>query len=212
MSFFDDIPSLSPVQFFGVTADCLSVTGKLKKDKDHLLPSTHEMLGEEPFAEVYAGWNMNKLVFHFEVFSPFEKIVENDFRKGDSIEIFIDTRDMKTKAAISKYCHHFVFFPAMSQNFYGREITRFRSDDMHPLCHPENLQVSVKTEKNSYWMSIEIPSDCLFGYDPLSFSKIGFTYKINRASGPSQHFAVTTDEYVIEQHPATWGTLKLLKS
>lgn len=100
----------------------------------------------------------------------------------------------------------------MSQNFYGREITRFRNDDMHPLCHPENLQVSVKTEKNSYWMSIEIPSDCLFGYDPLSFSKIGFTYKINRASGPSQHFAVTTDEYVIEQHPATWGTLKLLKN
>ncbi len=212
MSFFDDIPSLSPVQFFGVTADCLSISKKLKAEKDHLLPLTSEMLSEESFADVYAGWNKEKICLLFDIFSPFEKISEDDFRKGDSVEVFIDTRDMKTKASVSKFCHHFVFFPALSQNFYGREITRFRSDDMHPLCHPEDLQVNVKLKSDGYQMNIEIPGDCLCGFDPLNFSKIGFTYKINRASGPSQHFAVSSEEYSIEQHPATWGSLKLIYS
>lgn len=209
MSLFDDIPSMSPVQFFGVTADCLSVRGKLKADKELLLPCTSDLLGETSFADVYTGWNVDKFALLFSVHVPFQKVSEGDFRKGDSIEIFIDTRDMKTKGAVSKFCHHFVFFPEMTQNFYGREITRFRSDDMHRLCHPEDLQVVSKIEEDSYTLSIEIPSHCLHGYDPLSFSRLGFTYRINRFGAPAQHFAVSSDEYTIELHPATWGTLKL---
>lgn len=209
MSLFDDTPSLSPVQFFGVTADCLSSKGKFKPDKEHLLPSTTDLLGETSFADVYAGWNVDKLVFYFSIHVPFQKIGEPDFRKGDCVEIFIDTRDMKTKGAVSKFCHHFVFFPALTQNFYGKEVTRFRSDDMHPLCHPEDLQVTPKIEEDFYSLMIEIPSHCLHGYDPLSFSRIGFTYRINRAGAPAQHFAVSSEEYTIELHPSTWGTLKL---
>lgn len=209
MSLFDDIPSLSPVQFFGITTDCFYVRGKLKTAKELLLPSTSDLLGETSFADVYAGWNVEKLAFHFSVHLPFQKVGEGDFRKGDSIELFIDTRDMKTKGAISRFCHHFVFFPVLVQNFYGREVTRFRSDDMHKLCHPEDLQVLPNVSDDSYSIAIEIPSHCLHGYDPLSFSRIGFTYRINRSGGEPQHFAVSSEEYTIEQHPATWGTLKL---
>lgn len=209
MSLFDDdTPSFSPVQFFGVTADCYAIKGKLKPDKDHLLPSMSDLLAEESFADVYAGWTVDKLAFHFVIKQPFQKLGD-DFRKGDSVEVFLDTRDMKTKATISKFCHHFVFFPELAQNFYGREVTRFRGDDMHRLCHPEDLQVTPKIDKKGYSLSVEIPTHCLHGFDPLSFSRIGFTYRINRAGGTPQHFAVSSEEYNIEQHPATWGTLKL---
>ena len=209
MSLFDDLPSFSPVQFFGVTAELPSFRGKFKPSKESLLPSTSDLLGETSFGDVYAGWNIDKLVFHIEVNQPFQKISEADFRKGDSCEIFIDTRDSKTKGVISRFCHHFVFFPALTQNFYGREITRFRNDDMHPLCHPEDLHVDIHVEKGGYTLAIEIPSHCLHGYDPLSFSRLGFTYRLNRAEGTPQHFAVSSEEYIIEQHPATWGTLNL---
>lgn len=209
MSLFDDIPSLSPVQFFGITSDCYAIRGKLKASKEHLLPSTADLLGETSFADVYVGWNVDKIAVYCSVNIPFQKIGEGDFRKGDSVELFFDTRDMKTKGAISKFCHHFVFFPALAQNFYGREVTRFREGDMHRLCHPEDLHVVPHIEEDSYALSIEIPSHCLHGYDPLSFSRLGFTYRINRAGGPAQHFAVSSEEYTIEQHPATWGTLKL---
>lgn len=209
MSLFDDVPSLSPVQFFGITSDCLYVRGALKPEKEYLLPSTAELLAEEPFADVYAGWNVDKISFYLIVHVPFQKVPEADLRRGDSFEVFIDTRDLKTKGVVSRFCHHFVFFPAQYQNFYGQEVTRFRGEDMHHLCHPEDLQVIPHVEETSYRMRIEIPAHCLHGYDPLSFSRLGFTYRINRAGGASQHFAVSSEEYPIEQHPATWGTLRL---
>ncbi|MES2273297.1 MAG: hypothetical protein V4487_03815 [Chlamydiota bacterium] len=210
MSLFDDVPALSPIQFFGLSASCFSIKDKWRPHKDYLLPETSELLSEEHFADVFAGWNREKLAFYVSVSRPFQKIGESDFRKGDSVELFIDTRDLKTKGVVSRFCHHFVFFPVETQNFYGREITRFRNEDTHRLCHPEDLQVTPDLDDESYRLTIEIPSHCLHGYDPVSFPRIGFTYRINRFEGPPQHFAVSSEEYVIEQHPATWGTLKLI--
>src|SRR3990167_6465314 len=212
MSLFEDLPALSPVQFFGLTADCLYHKDTLTKEKDFSLPSTADLLDEETFADVFTSWNMEKISFFVAICQPFQKADESDFRKGDSIELFIDTRDLKTKGVVTRFCHHFVFFPIDVQNFFGREMTRFRNEDTHRLCHPEDLIVSPDIGGQSYSLLVEIPAHCLHGYDPLSFPRIGFTYRINRSDGPAQHFAVSSEEYTIEQHPATWGTLKLLKS
>lgn len=209
---FEELPSLCPVQFFGLSADCLFLSkGSLKADKKFLLPSTSDMLDEEAFADVYTAWNFEKLHFLIAVKTPFQRIGEGDIRKGDSVELFLDTRDLKSKGAISRFCHHFVFFPAQLQGCYGREITRFRNEDVHRLCHPEDLTVTPHLQAQSYMLEIEIPANCLTGFDPMSFPRLGFTYRINRADAPPQHFAVSSDEYAIEQHPATWGTLKLIQ-
>jgi hypothetical protein len=206
---FEDIPALCPVQFFGLACDCSYLKGALKKDKRFQLPATADLLDEETFADVYSAWNVEKLAFLIDVRTPFQKVGEGDIRKGDSIELFIDTRDLKSKGVVSRFCHHFVFYPAQIDGFYGREVTRFRNEDIHRLCHPEDLQIEVNIGKNGYQMEIEIPAHCLFGFDPLSFPRIGFTYRINRAGAPAQHFAVSSQEYAIEQHPALWGTLTL---
>ena len=211
MSLFEDLPALSPVQFFGLSSDCLYSKHLLKPDKSYLLPSTSDLLGEDAFADVYTSWTVDKLSFLIVSRAAFQNVGDGDFRRGDSVELFIDTRDLKTKGVVSRFCHHFVFFPVQVQNFYGREITRFRGEDIHRLCHPEDLQVTPDLEDDSYTLLLEIPSACLHGYDPLSFPRIGFTYRINRTGGPPQHFAVSSEEYTIEQHPATWGTLKLIK-
>lgn len=209
---FEELPSLSPVQFFGVAADCLFSTKKLAKPTPlFLLPSTTDLLDEEAFASIYAAWNFEKLSFHFEIHTPFQKLNEGDFRKGDSVELFIDTRDLKSKGIISRFCHHFVFYPTQIQGFYGREITRFRGEDGHRLCHPEDLLIAPDLSKRSYSISVEIPASCLTGYDPIQSPRLGFTYRINRAEGPPQHFAASSEEYVLELHPAVWGTLKLIK-
>jgi len=180
-------------------------------EKSLLLPSTSDLLGEETFADVYTSWNVDRLSFFISSKVPFQGAGDGDYRRGDSVELFIDTRDLKTKGVVSRFCHHFVFFPVQVQNFYGREITRFRGEDIHRLCHPEDLQASPDLDEDSYRLAIEIPSACLHGFDPLSFPRLGFTYRINRTDGPPQHFAVSSEEYAIEQHPATWGTLKLVK-
>ena len=210
MSLFEEIAALSPVQFFGLSADCLYSKKTLKPDKSFLLPSTADLLGEEDFGEIYLCWDEKRISFLLVSRVPCQPFGD-DFRKCDSLELFIDTRDLKTRGVVSRFCHHFVFSPHQIQNFYGREVTRFRGEDIHRLCHPEDLIVQPQIADDSYRLSIEIPATCLYGYDPVGFPRLGFTYRINRTKGLPQHFAVSSEEYVIEQHPATWGTLKLIK-
>ena len=209
---FEDLPALMPIQFFGLNCDCSYLKGALKNDRNFLLPSTADCLDEEPFADLFCGWNEDKFSVRVESAVPIQKIGETDFRKGDSLELFIDTRDLKSKAVITRYCHHFIFFPVEHQGHHGREISRFRNEDTHRLCSPEDLEVKAELEADGYSLTVDIPAHCLFGFEPQTNPKIGFTYRLNRADGPPQHFSVSSQEYAIEQHPALWATLKLQKS
>jgi hypothetical protein len=200
MTIFEELPALSPVQFFALSWDCPYLKGDLRVSGDHQIPSTVELLGEEEFAELFMGWNEQKI----------EMEVRTHRRTNrDSVEIFFDTRDLKTKAQVSKYCHHFIFTPDEKEGFFGREITRFRNEDIHRLCDPSELGVDVESDESSYILRIRIPAICLFGYDPFQFQRLGFTYRVNRADLPSQHFAVSSEEFNIEQQPSLWATCKL---
>jgi hypothetical protein len=200
MTIFEELPALSPVQFFALTWDCPHMKIALKCTSDSRLPSAKDFLDEESFAEMYMGWNEQKILCEVRVKGRTEE---------DRVELFFDTRDLKTKTHVSKFCHHFSFTPDERQGSYGREITRFRSDDVHRICDPKDLKVDVKSDKDSYVLVIEIPAHCLYGYEPLQFQRLGFTYRISRSDGTPQHFAVSSDEFAIEQNPSLWATIKL---
>jgi hypothetical protein len=201
MTIFEEIPSLSPVQFFDLAWDCPYIKKALKVSSDSRLPSTSELLNEDSFADIYMGWNEEGI--YLEIRSQVRTL-------SDTVELFFDTRNLKTKARISRFCHQFSFTPDEKEGFYGREITRFQNDDVHRLSDPHDLEVKVESTERSYRLQIQIPAHCLYGYDPLQFTKLGFTYRIIRADGSPQHFAVSTEEFVIEQHPSLWATLNLV--
>lgn len=200
MTLFEELPALSPVQFFSLSWDCPYVKGDLRAIAEYRIPSTAELLGEEEFTDLYMGWNEQKIAL---------QIHSHRRTDNDSVEIFFDTRDLKTKVHISKFCHHFIFTPDEREGILGKEITRFRNEDIHRLCDPSELLVDVESDRSSYILRIQIRAVCLFGYDPVQFKRLGFTYRVNRADGPSQHFAVSSEEFNIEQLPSLWATVKL---
>lgn len=202
MTIFEELPALTPVQFFALSWDCPYSKGPLPLSKEYCIPSTSELLAEEEFAAVYMGWNEQKIALIVKV---------KDRTASDQVELFFDTRDLKTRAHVSKFCHHFVFSPDEKDGFYGKEITRFRNEDIHPLCDPSELFVDVESDDRAYMLKIEIPSVCLHGYDPQQFQRLGFTYRIQRENKPAQHFAVSSEEFSIEDRPSLWGTIKLVK-
>lgn len=201
MTIFEEIPALSPLQFFALSWDCPYLKGKMKKNEDTRLPVVSDLSAEESFAELYMAWNEDNISMELEV---------KDRTSEDVVELFFDTRDLKTKSHVSKFCHHFLFTPDLKEGSYGKEITRFYGDDLHPLCNLEELIIEVDASDRSYRMKIELPSQVLFGYDPRQFPRIGFTYKISRGGAASQHFAVSSEEFSIEQHPSLWATLNLV--
>jgi len=203
----DNPIDLKALNFFDVTINCYKVTSKINLlNKKYLLPSFSSLLNEEEFAKVYVGWSPLAIFFLFDIDINFSNFNE-DFRKGDSIEIFIDTRCLKTKGYLTKFCHHFVIY-SEGQN-RAEEITRFRQDEMHPLADSKTIEVESIVKPNSAIVNVSIPSISLFGYNPNEISSFSFSYRINRKDLPPQNFSISSFEHLIEKSSHLWVKMNL---
>jgi hypothetical protein len=207
---YENFPDLKVLNFFDITINCYKLSTKIKLlNKKYLLNSFSYLLDEEEFAKVYMAWSEKGLFFIFDVKSAFIKTT-SDYKKSDNVEIFVDTRSLKTKGYITKFCHHFVFFPQEIKGLKGIEVTRFALDDMHKLCEPKTLFVESIIKPKSYMLTIEIPSFCLVGFNPLQINYLSFAYRINRYEKPPQNFSISPLEHKIEKSPHLWPKVNLM--
>jgi hypothetical protein len=208
----DTLDPLCPLDFFAVSVGVKHAktlpSSRLFRSR-YLLPDTSDYLNEQSFADVSLAWNEEGLMVHVDVNQPFAEARFPDFQEGDSLELFFDTRDLKDVGFMTKFCHHFLILPKEVQQIGSHEITRFRTEDSHPLCSPSDLIVETEFSDKSYHMDILISKTCLHGYDPASFNRLGFTYRLNRTRGRPQHFAVSSLYYAIDKHPRLWATINL---
>ena len=210
--FGEEFPQLAPVTFFGLSVDChqQKKPGLEALGRKYLLPDTSELCGEDSFADVALAWSQEGLSAHVKIQQSFQECYFPLVEEGDSVEFFIDTRDIKTSGYNTRFCHHFFFLPKEDEGHIAGEKTHFRTDNRHDLCNPALLQVKAAFKKNSYTLQIYIPSECLHGYDPAQFDRLGFSYRINRYRGDSQHFSVLSEEYQMEQQPSLWSSVSLI--
>jgi hypothetical protein len=203
--------SLNPVQFFALSCDChyLSKKEQVPSLTSDALPSTQRLTREEQFAKVAIGWNEEGIAVQVQVNQPASESFHPEVEEGDSVELFLDTRDLKSAGFNTRFCHHFFFLPQSVEGVTKGEKTHFRTEDRHPLCDSQALYCQTQLRKNHYQMKIFIPTECLYGYDPKQFGRLGFTYRINRHKGEPQHFAVVSQDYQIDQQPSLWGSLIL---
>lgn len=211
--FEEDFPGLTPINFFSIECDCYYAKQDSKKElgKKYRFPVLSSLTHEKPFAELAMGWSEDGIVVEVAVDKPYEQSFFPNVQQGDSVELFIDTRDVKTSGYNTRFCHHFFFLPQSFEGQQAGEMTHFRTEDTHELCDGSQLSVQATLKKNSYELKIFIPSHCLYGYDPDQFDRIGFSYRINRYKGSSQHFSASTREYQIEQQPSLWSSVRLVR-
>lgn len=209
----DELVPLDPVHFFAFQIDgYYSKNGKL--EKKHLLPTLSSFHDGRPFAEVFMGWNEKGIFFQISIQGRFDEPDFPNFSAADSVELFFDTRDVKTTGYTTRFCHHFFFLPeAMHTNgesIQAGEITRFRTDDVHKLCDASLLQLKVSQGNKEKVMNIFIPSECLHGYDPSQFDRLGFTYRMNRITGMKQYFSASDADFSIEGQPSLWASFRFV--
>lgn len=215
MELFEQVPSLFPLEFFAVQSSinyAKTLPSFRAMRNSFLLANTSELLGEEKFAEVALAWNEEGLHCICFVDKSLEEVAFPLFSNGDALELFIDTRDLKTAGFATRFCHHFLVLPEAIQGIHAQEMTRFRTEDVHPLCDRADLIVNTTIQKNNYILHIFIPAHCLHAFDPLICDRIGFTYKIHRYGGLPQHFAVSSEHFSIEQSPRLWASLSMVKT
>jgi len=207
-------PALFPEIFFDASA-CIYPSSKLplaRGKRKFLLPDVSALLDEEKFADFYMSWDSEGLSLLCQVERPFIDCVYPSFDEGDSLELFIDTRDLKEVGVIHRFCHHFLFLPVEVQGVRSLEVTNFRGEDKHSLADPAQLCVETTFEKKSYCYAIYLSREVLYGYDPVSIPRLGFSYRLHRAKGRPQHFPLSTKACAIERFPALWASLQLKES
>src|SRR5262245_45581883 len=111
--FENDIFSLNPVQFFALSCDCsyLSKKQQVPSLTGCALPSTQHLTREKSFAKVAIGWNEEGVGVQVQVNQPVSETFYPEIEKGDSVELFLDTRDLKSAGFNTRFCHHFFFLP-----------------------------------------------------------------------------------------------------
>lgn len=214
--FDENATPLSPINFFQISLDCYSIKEnssfpQLKSiQKKYTLPDTSGLCGDEAFAKIAMGWNSEGIEICVEADTYHPEVRYPEIAQGDSVEIFIDTRDVKTSGFNTRFCHHFFFLPESIEGHMAGELTHFRTEDAHELCDPKLLKVESQVKKNWYLMHIFIPAHCLNGYEPSQFNRMGFSYRINRRHGAPQHFSAVSSEYQINQQPSLWASVRLI--
>lgn len=197
MTLLKELKPLTPSAFFDMRTSVLKADKKRSFKKGEL-PDTSGLTGEGCLAKVALIWSPTGLFLEVKVKLTIEE--------GDLFELFIDTRDLKNSNVITRFCHHFIFYPEEEK---GVEVTRFRGDDNHELADPSLLSVKTTVKKSSYLFEIGIPKEVLYGYNPLEFRRLGFTYRLRKKSGEKMHFNLSSDFFHIEKHPALWASLNL---
>lgn len=205
----EELPPFPFTPFFSLK---IKVKKMSKKDMPNQeIQILNENLNPSSDVQFFLGWKDEALFFKCIVQGSFHH-AEEDFRKGDSLELFLDTRDMKEKHYFTKFCHHFVFFAEKVNGFYVKEVTRFLIDDMHPLCDSSLISTKTEIKRSSYIIEGNLSQEVLYGYDPSKFKKLGFALRLNRFEKDPIQFWIPHEEYKIEKTPSLWPSLELVNA
>jgi hypothetical protein len=167
------------------------------------LSDVSDLLVEDKCADVAMTWRERGIELLVKLTGKFSENMFPRYRDGDSIELFINTRNLIGSSSVHKFCHHLIFLPDGS----GVEMTRLRADEERPLAG--NLEAEVLQEGRSTLVSIRLSDEMLYGFEPSLFAEIGFAYRINRHQGEPQCFPLSSRDIVLESNPNLWGTITL---
>lgn len=178
----------------------------------HRMPDLCGIDGKEPFAEFYMAWNEDGLYFAFDVLGDAAVVVESKRPlRGDGLQLWVDTRDVRDAHRASRFCHHFYFLPGKGKRrAVGGQIRLRRAGAHSRLNESRDLIVATKSRRKGYTMEIHIPAHALTGFDPEENSRLGFTYLL-RDRKLGRQFWSADEPLPVAYDPSLWGTVVLAK-
>lgn len=205
--------------FFQVSFPCLfrsdppKIDGAFNDwDDTFLVPDLGSLDGQNPFGQIYMAWNDRGLYFGLQVMGESKcDVDEKRPLRGDGLQIWIDTRDVRNAHRGSRYCHHFCFWPESGKiSAGGRQFRLRRARAQARIQDSGMFQVASETLDLGYQMEIHIPADAMTGFDPDENNRLGFSYVLKDKKLGRQFW--TADEILpVSYDPSLWGTAELIK-
>lgn len=213
---------IPPRAFFAYSVRCPYVGDTLKIDGNlrdwpeaARLPDLQAIEGRAHFGDVYLGWNETGLYCGVSVRNKTEyRIDPRNCARGECLELWIDTRDLKDVHRANRYCHHFCFLPGGSgrdgKGPIGRQANIHGAREQAPPCPEDSIHLGLRRLKRSYQLELRIPAAGLNGFQPGEFDRLGFTYLLHDSQKGTQAWSAATD-LPVESDPSVWGTAELVR-
>lgn len=208
----EDLPRVFASDLFDVewTIPFCNGVESLLKNSSSMVPSVEDFTAQESFADLYLGYSNEELIAVFDVGVPISQTFYPEFKKGDAIELIIDTHPKKDQSITTRFVHHFVILPTPYEGVVAKEITRFRGNDSRSLVPDELIKVSVTAYKKSYRLVFRLPLISLKGFDEKT-SCLGIGYRIHRYKGEFQEFPHNSQSVHFDVHPGLLASALLGK-
>lgn len=184
--------------------------------EEHRLHAFCELDGQEPFAEVRAGWSEAGLALSVRV-SGKRLPTRCDVGRPtecDGVELWIDTRDTHNVHRASRFCHRFVAIPfgggGRREDPHVEQLVIHRAREDARLAPSRSLRIRSERRVDGYVMELMVPAVALTGFGPIEHPRLGFTYLV-RDHGLGRQIFSSPDGLPFDTDPSLWGTLELVK-
>ena len=184
-------------------------------DARYRLVGLAELEGSAPWADVRVAWNEQGLVFSVVVqekkTAPWCRI--NRIDDSDSVQFWIDTRDVHNVHRASRFCHRFVALPfgngARATDPFVQWMPIHRARNNPNTIDDGLLQVYSERQADGYRLDMLLPAAALTGFDPGEHPRLGFHYAVVDRELGEQTFAAGSP-FPYRDDPSLWGTLELV--
>jgi hypothetical protein len=188
----------------------------VKLDDRYRLPSLAELENRASPAEFCAAWSEAGLAFLVRVTGKRQPAWCRATRPddSDSVQVWIDTRDVHNVHRAGRFCHRFVFLPFGAGRHLDEPLAQplpiNRARELPRPIEPAQLLVHSTKRADGYTLAAFVPAEVLTGFDPQEHPRLGFTYAVLDRELGEQTFGVGSP-MPYQEDPSLWATLELTR-
>jgi hypothetical protein len=186
----------------------------LDLSEDYLLPDLGALQEQSRFAALRMAWSAGGIGFRVDVRGKRDKPLCRAAipEESDGLQVWIDTRNTQSIHRASRFCHHFCALPAgegRRGDAWAVQLPIARAREEAPLARPGQLPVRADLQRDGYILELWLPADCLTGFGPESYPRLGF-YVLVRDSELGEQYLTVGREFPFASDPSLWSTAELV--
>ncbi len=185
-------------------------------DARYRLTGFSELEGRPMFAEVRAAWSEAGLAFTVVVRGKRQApwCRGNRPEDSDSVQFWIDTRDVHNVHRATRFCHAFLFLPTGGGNRLADPMAQWipipRAREHPRPIAPGLLKVLSRRVKDGYVLDALVLAGAMTGFDPQEHPRLGFNYLLIDRELGEQTLSVGSP-MPFQEDPSLWATLELTR-
>jgi len=206
---------------FRLSAPCLHrqtlwTSEGLQLEPEYQLPNFGELEGERGTPEVCAAWSNEGLGFTFRVEGKRQAPWCRTSRPedSDSVQLWIDTRDVHNVHRASRFCHRFLFMPTGTGPRLNQPMAQWmpinRAREQPGAIPATEVKVRSEVTAGGYRLEIFLGAKALTGYDPDEHPRLGFQFAVTDRELGERTFAAG-GPMPYQEDPSLWATLELTR-